>query len=408
MPSHSGVNHVKEKHTVLVIDDYPPAIDAVKFALKDEFECLSADSGRQGLDILRATPVDVVILDIRMPEMDGIQTLRYIRDMGIDSQVILLTAYGSLETARKAVRYGAFDYLIKPFDTTSLRDVVREAIQKKGLLEKQEKDTDLKKLTDTLSTRLAEASRMAWEGELSSESLKEMKNPLTAVLGYTQLLLKNLREKRFRLFSAKSMRYLSLIEEEANQCVKIASRLNALSEDERAREGAVVNQIMLNVGALLRPQCSMRAVELAVSPPTEKVIVDTSSDDLHAVLISLVLNSLEAIEGPGEIDLRGYTFTRESPSVALLSEQELEALPRGAQDSLVAVEVTDTGRGIAPEHLDKIFDPSFSARDDEFGKWLGLSICKQKVERSRGHIGVVSSRPGETTIRIILPVSSRV
>ena len=399
---------VEEKHTILVIDDYAPAREAVRLALKSDFKCFSANSAKEGLEILRTNPVDVVVLDIRMPEMDGIEALRRIKEMKANTQVVLLTGYASLDTARKAVKYGAFDYLIKPFNVDNLRDVVNEAAQKKGLLEKEGADTEFRKLADSLAAKLAEASRVSRAGELSSEALREMKNPLTAVLGYTQMLLSNLRERRIKLLSTKSMRYLSIIEEEANKCVELASKLATLSLEGRSQNGALVNEALLNVAALVRPQCSMKGVDLMVSTPSEKVVVDLPSDHFHGVLVSLLANSLEAIDGPGEIAVKGYTFNRQGPLTELLTDREKEFLRGVRQSTIVAIEVADTGCGIAPEHLGTIFDPSFATKSEGSGPGLSLSVCREKVDRNGGHIGVVSSRPGETVMRILLPISSRV
>ena len=399
---------MKEKSTVLVVDDYPPARDAVRFALKDDFNCLSAGSAKQGLEILKANPVDAVVLDIRMPEMDGIEALRRIKELGINSQVILLTGYGALETAQEAVRHGAFDYLIKPFDITHLRKTVAEAVEKKRLLEKEGKDGDLEKLAQSLTTKLAEASRLARASELSSEALTEMKNPLTAILGYTQMLLKKLKDRRIKLFSTKSLRYLSTIEEEASKCVEIASRLASLSGESRDQNSALVNDILGNVAALLRPQCSMSGIELLVTPLKADVVVEAPADDLHAVLINLVLNSMEAVEGPGEISMRACEVSRDSHLLDMTSQSEKEFLRRTPQSSLVGMEVSDTGRGIDPQHLDRIFELFFTTKTDSPAAGLGLCICREKVERSGGHIGVVRSRPGRTTVRILVPVSSRV
>jgi len=402
------VGRVKRKSTVLVVDDYPSARDAVALALKGEFNCLCAGSAAQGLEILRTDPVDAVVLDIRMPEMDGIKALQRIREMGINTQVILLTGYGSFDSARKAVRYGAFDYLTKPFDLLKLRNVVAEAVEKKKVLEKGGKDAALEELAGSLTAKLAEASRLARTSELSSEAFKQMTSPLTAILGHTQILLRKVRERRGRLFGAKSLRYLSIIEEEANKCVEIASRLVSLSQNSPNRETATVNEVLLNVGALLRPQCSMSGIDLSIAPPQDEAVVDVSADDLHAVVVNLVLNSMESIEGPGEVKVKGFNLRGDSPSFIAASHEEEDYVQHVLESPLVAIEVSDTGRGIKPEHLDKIFQPFFTTKTDSSGTGLGLSICKEKVERGGGHIEVVESRPGATTMRILLPVSSRV
>jgi signal transduction histidine kinase len=399
---------VKDEGTVLVVDDYAPARDAIRFALKDQFKCLSTDSARQGLEVLTSNPVDAVILDIRMPEMDGMEALKRIKEMGIKAQVILLTGHASLDTARTAIRHGAFDYLVKPFDTTNLRKVVSEAVRKKRLLEKEGKDNELEKLTRSLTARLAEAGRLARESELSSEALKEMKNPLTAILGYTQMLLKKVRDRRIRLFSKKSLRYLSMIEEEAEKSVEIASRLTALSEETRSLRGAVINDVLFNVAALLRPQCSVNSIDLLVIPSEDKIIVDARADDLHAVLANLVLNSIEAVKGPGEISIKGYRVSEDDPSFEAASESEKAFLEDGRHGSVVAIEVSDTGCGIEAEYLERIFEPFFTIGDERSRAGGGLAFCKEKVEDCGGHIGVAGSGPRGTTMRILLPVSSQV
>jgi len=401
----TGTARAKENGSVLVIDDYPPARDAVKLALKDSFNCLSADSAKQGLEILKTNAIDVVILDIRMPEMDGIEALRRIREMGIKTKVIVLTGFGSLDSARKAIKYGAFDYLAKPFDLKELREVVGEAAQKNHL-DGEGKDFELSSLTESLTARLARACRLARGSELSSEVLKEMKSPLTAILGYTQMILSKLKDRRIKVFSGKSLRYLSIIEEESKKCVEIASRLMSSCEESHARHGAMVNEVVLNVAALLRPQCSIRGIELAVAPPQESVVVDAPSDDLHLVLVNLVLNALEATDGTGDVSIAAYKMSRDALVAGASSPSEKEFVNDSLDSSLVAIEVSDTGHGIAPEHLDKVFEPFFTTKTKEAGRGLGLSICKEKVGRSGGHIGVVRTGPEGTSVRILLPVSS--
>lgn len=402
----AGVASVEQKHTVLIIDDYAAAREAVTFALRDEFQCLSADSARSGLDILKTNSVDAVVLDIRMPEVDGIEALKRIREWGIQTQVVLLTGHGSLETARKAVKYGAFDYLMKPFELENLRNVVRDAVQKNIHGEKEGGDRELKKFADALATKMIVAGGTARTGELSSEALREMRNPLTAILGYSQLLLKNLKERRARRFSGKSLRYLSIIEEEAKKCVEIAMRLVMVSEGGKTRRGAILNEAMQNVGALLRPQCSMKGVDIAVTPASERIMLDIPAEDLYGVLVNLTLNSLEAIEGPGEIHIRGYRFTGDDPLLEEPTPSEREFVIRSERPMLAAIEVADTGLGIEPQHLPKLFDPLFTTKSDRGGTGLGLPYCKEKVGRREGHICVVRSRPGETIVRVLLPLLS--
>lgn len=394
---------MEEKHTVLVIDDYAAAREAVTFALKDEFRCLCADSATSGLDILKGNSVDAVVLDIRMPEVDGIEALKRIREWGIRTQVVLLTGHGSLETARKAVKYGAFDYLVKPFDVENLRNVVREAVQKNILEGTGSGKLERAEFADAMAVKIVEAGGTARTGELSSEALREMKNPLTAILGYAQLLLKNVGERRWRRLSGKSLRYLSIIEEEARKCVETATRLVRISETGKNRRGAALHEAIENVAALLRPQCSMKEVDVVVSNPSERITLELPPEDLYAVLVNLTFNSLEAMEGPGEIHLRGYRFSGDVTVLEETTASEREFVARSRRRTFAAIEVVDTGPGIDPQRVPHIFAPPVPGKTAESAAGFGLLYCRQKLERAEGHICVVRSRPGETIVRVLLP-----
>ncbi len=128
---------------ILVIDDELAPRESIRIVLKDHYNVFTASGAREGLDAMDTNPVDIVVMDIKMPEMDGITALKEIKKRHPDTEVILLTAYASIETARDAIRFGAFDYLTKPFDKDDVLLVVEKGLKKKhtsaGL--KLERDT---------------------------------------------------------------------------------------------------------------------------------------------------------------------------------------------------------------------------------------------------------------------------
>jgi len=147
-----------ENGKILVIDDDMSAREALRMVLKDRYAVALASDAEAGLDYLRKENFDLVILDIRMPRMDGITALKEIKKISPETEVMLLTAYASLETARDAVRYGAFDYLIKPFDKDDLLKVVRKGLQKRfaGYSNKVEQE-HLRIRTSLLEEQIAKA-----------------------------------------------------------------------------------------------------------------------------------------------------------------------------------------------------------------------------------------------------------
>ena len=136
---------IREK--ILVIDDELAPRESIRMVLKDDYSVSTAVGAHEGLDIMEQEPADLVVMDIKMPKMDGITALQEIKKRHPDTEVVLLTAYASLETARDAIRFGAFDYLIKPFDKDDVLLVVRKG------LEKRRTSTDLKQERDKLLFR---------------------------------------------------------------------------------------------------------------------------------------------------------------------------------------------------------------------------------------------------------------
>lgn len=126
---------------VLVVDDEQSVREALGDILKDNgyrVEC--ASDGREGLEMIDRLNPDVVLLDIRMPEMDGIQALEIISRRGQNVPVILITAYGSTETTIEAMKLGAFDYLMKPLKVNEILDTIKKAVDIKELIRRSQGD----------------------------------------------------------------------------------------------------------------------------------------------------------------------------------------------------------------------------------------------------------------------------
>jgi len=138
---------VNNREKILIIDDEMAPRESIRMVLKDRYAVATATGALEGLKIIAQEPVDLVVMDIKMPRMDGITALQEIKKSYPDTEVVLLTAYASLETARDAIRFGAFDYLLKPFDKNDILLVVE-----KGLARRRS-NTGLKMERDTLLDR---------------------------------------------------------------------------------------------------------------------------------------------------------------------------------------------------------------------------------------------------------------
>ncbi|MEK6224416.1 MAG: sigma-54 dependent transcriptional regulator [Thermodesulfobacteriales bacterium] len=124
-----------ETKTVLLVDDDKSFRRVIEYQLVEEgYEVITADNGSIGLDILNNKKIDLVITDIRMPEMNGLELLKRLKEISYDVIVIVVTAYGSIESAVEAMQLGANDYITKPVDKNELLLKVEKALKFKDLL----------------------------------------------------------------------------------------------------------------------------------------------------------------------------------------------------------------------------------------------------------------------------------
>src|SRR3990172_1123997 len=125
--------------TILIVDDEESVRKSLADVMRDEgYEVVSAASGREGLDLLHEAQPSLALLDIAMPEMDGIETLRRIREIRPDMPVVMVTGHGTIETAVKTTKMGAYDFIVKPPELQHLMLVVKHGIEESRLREENE------------------------------------------------------------------------------------------------------------------------------------------------------------------------------------------------------------------------------------------------------------------------------
>ncbi|MEW5744837.1 MAG: response regulator [Nitrospirota bacterium] len=149
---------------VLIIDDDAGPRESLKMIIKDRYPVQTASSALEGLKLLSQDEISVILLDLRMPQMDGITALQEIKRMRPDAEVLIVTAYASVETARKAIQYGAFDYLLKPFDKNDVLKAVEKGMHKRIKAQEIEKEhSELKDLVDERTRDLTIAEKLRKE-----------------------------------------------------------------------------------------------------------------------------------------------------------------------------------------------------------------------------------------------------
>lgn len=114
------------KKTILICDDEEGIRESLKLILEKDYSLIFAENGNKAIDIVKSQPIDLIFLDIKMPKKDGFDTLKELKKIKHSLKVIIATGYKSVDTAQEAIRLGASDYIVKPFETEQILDAVRK------------------------------------------------------------------------------------------------------------------------------------------------------------------------------------------------------------------------------------------------------------------------------------------
>ncbi len=369
--------------TILVIDDERGPRESLRFLLKDDYRVLCADTVARGLELLRENPPDTVIMDIRMPGLNGIDGLRKIRERDTDLAVIMLTGFAAVGTAQEAIRSDANDYVEKPFDAAEMRRVVRHHVEQTRLRRKRAKLLSGAEALERCIGELQEKERLAELGQVSAEFVHDLRNTLMVTSGYSSLLRLEMEEAQRHQADAPAEvgQYLDTLETSMRQCVEMLDAWQRL-----IRKGSQP-QTRFHVHALVhdcvktcRPEAEAMHAHVACETPGDDVDLIGDRVQILRALTNLVHNAVHAL--PPENGLVG-----------------VRAEVRGAS---VRLSVTDNGCGIPPENLQRIFSPDFSTRRAAGGTGLGLFIAQKIVQAHGGEITVESAVGRGTTFSILL------
>jgi len=216
---------------VLVIDDELGPRESLRMLLKNDCDVTCTSSVDEGMGVLRggATP-DLIIMDIRMPGKTGIEGLREIRNVDPLVSIVMLTGFGSLETAQDALRLGANDYINKPFDTKKMQEVVRRYSERTRLERKRSRMLgELRDMNTRLINDLADKDHLASLGQTSSEFVHDLRNPLTIVSGYVDLLTQEIEKSKS--MDGHTSEYLDVIDKNVRRCCDLSRMWQKFGKD---------------------------------------------------------------------------------------------------------------------------------------------------------------------------------
>ncbi|MCX6305478.1 MAG: hybrid sensor histidine kinase/response regulator [Bacteroidetes bacterium] len=367
---------------ILVVDDEPGIRSGVSRILRNfrvdypfmdeafEFDVIEAPTGEAGIEIIESDQPDILLLDNKLPGIQGIEVLEYIKKKQKNIIVVMITSYASLELAVKATSDGAYDFIPKPFTPQELKSSI-ENITKRVFLRKM-----TNKLQDT-----GKQIRFTFLSVLSHE----LKAPLNAIEGY----LKMIRERQN---GPKLEDYDVMIDRSLDRIKGMRSLILDLLDLTRVESGKAkrnITDVDLSVVArtamdTMRPYAIQRDVKLNLHH-NGPVMLQADAEEMEIIFNNLFSNAIK--------------YNRDGGSVDFTIEQH---------EGCMNIKVVDTGIGMTPVEIEKIFDDFVRIKNDKTknitGSGLGLSIVKKLIDNYSGKIEVTSIPDQGSTFNVRLPI----
>ncbi|MGF1586392.1 MAG: sensor histidine kinase [Bacteroidales bacterium] len=361
-----------EKLYVLVVDDEPGICSgiirilsnfSVGFPFMDEnigFEVQETSTGEDAINIVDSKVPDIILLDNKLPGIPGIEVLEYINNKRLDTIVLMITSYASLELAVKATNQGAHDFIPKPFTPQELRSAIESVT----------KHIFLKRMTRKLNKE-GKQIRFQFLSVLSHE----MKAPLNAIEGYLRIMQDRQAGSNLDAYEKIIERSLVRVKGMRNLIMDMLD-LTKIESGKKKREVVPVNisEIAKISIDTMGPISIQKDVKINLTAP-EKVMIVADQEEFEIIFNNLLSNAIKYnIEG-GKVDI--------------IIEDNNEKL---------VITVKDTGIGMGQSEIPRLFDEFVRIKNEQTknitGSGLGLSIVKKLTRLYKGEI-YVESTPGE-------------
>jgi len=358
---------MEERPNILVVDDEIGPRESLKVILKPYYNVIAVEKPTDAIQMLDQVPVDLVTLDLKMPGLSGTKVLEKIKQHDPDIEAIIITGYGSMDTAVEGLRLGAFDYISKPFDVNHILALVRRA------LERRQAKMELKNV----------------KSEFLANISHELRTPLSVVIGFVSILLDQLlghlseqQQKILERVYKNSGELLELVDN-----VLILTSLNAgelaLMEEE-FDAGVMLDDCLRRYEKLLEE----KTIEIALEPPPERVKIVGDSGKTSRVVQNLLHNAIKFTPNAGKI------VVRFQPS---------------AEKGTVEIEIVDTGLGMPEQHIERMFQPfqqmDSSLRRQFSGLGLGLTVARRLADFLGGSLEIRSQRDRGTHAILSVPLA---
>lgn len=360
----------------MIVDDESDIREVMALTLEDAgYQVETASDGEAGLRRCAEAAPQILVTDIRMPKMDGIQLLETVKHRFPDIEVIVMTAFGEMDMAIRALQFDASDFITKPVNSDALTLALKRA-QERYVARKKLKDyTALLEQEVDDQARLLHQDKMLSLGRLAASVVHEINNPLSGILNYIRLMHRIMTRGDLDASQREKFRgYLELVETETARCSQIVSGLLAFSRKSEPSFSTVrIDDLIARCVALSRHKLELQHITLEIRLPEALPPVRGDMNQLQQCIINLVFNAIDAMPDGGTLTISATGSRKEN---------------------VARITVSDTGSGIASSELAKIFQPFYTTKKDGHGVGLGLSTVSGIMEHHHGAVSV-ESRPGD-------------
>ena len=412
--------------SILLVDDEPEILELLQRQLEArDFTVFTAESGDAALEVLKSTSIDILVTDVRMPGMDGITLLEKAQSHHTSLQSVVITGHGDLDTALRAMRLGAYNFLLKPVGVSELEITLKNCLEKIRLKKKVSlQQEELQQAHDDLEKRVIERT----------QELTRVNQSLSEEIALNARVLKDLQEKDDQLLHAQKMESLGSlaggIAHDFNNllmgiqghislliahCDSTKSEFGHLLSVENLVEsgGRLTRQLLgyarqgqydvqlLNFHDLIHTivdtfSRTRKEVSVKTNLTPETLIINADQGQIEQVLFNLFINAADAMPSGGTLTITSKQIPYENIKDKLIE---------GIQGNYIHLAVTDTGTGIPDQILPHIFEPFFTTKDMSRGTGLGLASTFGIIAAYGGHIDVESEMGKGSTFHIYVPAS---
>jgi signal transduction histidine kinase len=377
---------------ILVTDDEPNTLKTLSANLEDMgYQVATASKGQEALELIRKQGFNIVIADIKLPDISGLEILETAKELNPETAVIMITGHASLETAVDAINEGAYAYILKPVTMSDLETTLNNALREQRLL------VENRELVESLqqsNKRMEEANRALEQvsqakSDFTARMSHELRTPLNSIIGFSEVLLSQKMSPADRATHEEFLGYIHISAEHLLHLIDSILDLSKIEAGKLTLEPRESNLRVLleDVKITVLPMFTAKKQTLNIEIDDGVNSVFADEPKMRQIFLNLLSNA--------------HKFTPKGGRIKVVCQM--------ADPHLLQCSVIDNGIGISPQDQQKIFEEfgqvDKNPADNAKGVGLGLSIAKRLVELHGGSIWVVSEPGGGSTFTFTIPLT---